>query len=323
MKSTNLKAYFLNTLLTVALCAAYCLLGGIFGMVIGLLIAALLGIVFYRDHYLFGITNTVLVFVIFTLFQGPLQALGLGALLLLLALTLALGTRFKVSSYTVLLWCTVLHVLDVLIGLKILGHITGETVTLSSIMLSSGEQMREMMLSQFSDPAYGVIIEQTVSSVVDMSIMLAPAMFIIFSAILSCLLFSVYRKLLNVYRAEASCFLPFEKMQAGKSMAIFYLILLLLLTGTNKTSMFFAATCNVVVVITFVFFVLGLSVFNHKLKEKGAKDVTRKIMIAALICFSTVFFMLPLIAVTLCGLTDAFFDYRQLRQSENKSDDMF
>ncbi len=321
MKNINLKAYFLNTFLTIALCAAYCTLDGLLGVVISLLITALLGVVFYRDHYLLGVTNSVLTLLIFTLFHGPIQALVSGVPLLLLALTLALGTRLKASSYTILLCSTVLHVFDVLVALEFLGRISGGTLTLSSIMLSSGEQMREMMLSQFSDPAYSAMIEQTISSVVDVSIMLAPAMFIIFSAVLSCVLFSIYRKLLKLEKVDISFFLPFEKMQAGKSMAIFYLVLLLLLTGANKDGIFFAATCNVVLVITFIFFVLGLSVFNSKLKEKGTKDVTRKIMIGALICFSTVFFMLPLFAVTLCGFTDAFFDYRHLKQSENDSDE--
>ncbi len=317
MKTNRLKFYFLNTLLTIALCGAYCCLDGILSVVLSVLIAALLGVVLHREHVALGVTNAVLVLVILSAFLGPVNGLISGVPMVLLAISLALGTRFKMNFYHLLLLCAVLYLADILVSFEIVGHLSGGEISFSSMMLETGSQMREMMQTYYSDPAYQAMIEEVISMTVDASIMLAPSFFIVFCIVLAYILLWVYKKIQIAQNSDMSFMINFNRMQADKMFAIFYLVLFVLLT-VSREGIFFDALCNVIVILTFLFFALGLSVFNFKLKQKGAGDKVRKLLTAALICFSTMFFMLPLIALVICGLTDAFFDYRKLRPKETE-----
>lgn len=316
MKTNRLKFYFLNTLLTIALCGAYCYLNGVLSVVLSVLIVALLGAVLHREHIALGVTNAALVLVILTVFLGPVNGLISGIPMVLLAVSLALGTRFKMNFYHLLLICAVLYLADILVSFEIIGQLSGGEISFSSIMLETGSQMREMM-AYYSDPAYQAMIEEVISMTVDASIMLAPSFFTIFCIVFAYILLWVYKKIQIAQNTDMSFMINFNMMQADKMFAIFYLVLFVLLTASRQ-GIFFDALCNVIVILTFLFFALGLSVFNFKLKQKGAGDKVRKLLTAALICFSTMFFMLPLIALVICGLTDAFFDYRKLRPKETE-----
>ncbi|MBR7164131.1 MAG: DUF2232 domain-containing protein [Clostridia bacterium] len=313
MKPHYFKFYFLNTLLTIALCGAYCFLGGILNIVIGIMIAALLGTVMHREHIVLGVTNTLLILVVLTIFLGPLQALISGVPMILLGLTLALGTRVKMNMYYMILLCTVLYLLDLLVGLKL----AGGDVTFSSMMLDSGSQMREMMQMYYPEPEYQALIEQVISATVDTMIMLAPAIFTIICTMLSYALISVYKKIQMVQKTDMSFLIPFGKLRAEKQFAILYLVLFVVITFA-KEGLFVDAAANVLLILSFLFFALGLSVFNYKLKQGGTGSTMRKLLTAALICFSTMFFMIPFFALVLCGLTDAFFDYRGLSPKETQ-----
>lgn len=317
MKTNRLKFYFLNTLLTIALCSAYGYFNGILSVVLSVLIAALLGVVLHREHIALGVTNASLVLVILSVFLGPVNGLISGVPMVLLAISLALGTRFKMNFYHLLLLCSVLYLADILVSFEIAGHLSGGEISFSSMMLETGDGMREMMKAYYSDPAYQAMIDEAVSMTVDTSIMLAPSFFTVFCVVLAYVLLWVYKKIQIAQNTDMSSMINFNMMQADKMFAIFYLVLFVLLTASKK-GIFFDALCNVVVILTFLFFALGLSVFNFKLKQKGAGDKIRKLLTAALICFSTMFFMLPLIALVICGLTDAFFDYRKLRPKETE-----
>ncbi len=316
MKANRMKSYLINTLLTIALCAAYGLTSGILGTAIGLLISALLGALYYREHFALGIANSLVALIIFTLFFGPVQALIAGVPMLLLALALALGTRFKLSIYKLLFLCSVLFLLELLFNLGLVGQLSGGEVTLSSMMLEMGRQTRELMLQQYSNPEMAGVIEQAIFSAIDMSIMLAPTIFTVISIVLAFTLISIYKKMMLKHE-DMSFLLPFNALQGDKPFSVFYLALVFLFLAAPE-GLFFDAAANVVLILGFLFVMLGLAVFNCKLKQNGTKRTARRVLTAALICFSTVFFMLPLFALLICGLADSFFDYRHLRPTEPK-----
>ncbi len=316
MNIKRLKPYMFNTLLTIALCAAYCLLGGILGMLTGLLISALLALVLYHEHYGFGAANAVLILVIFTMFHGVLPALTSGVPLILLALALVLGTRLRLSLYQLLLLCSFLFVADLMLGLKVIGHMSGGDVTFSSMMLDMGRQIRETMAAQYTDPAMEDMLEQVVSAAVDMSIMLAPAMFMIISAVLSYVLIFIFKRLQQRRDVDMAFLIPFDRMQSDKLIVVVYLALVLLLTAAPE-GLLFDASANVLLVLSFMFVVLGLSVFDWKMKQRGTQRMARRLILFGLICVSTMSFMLPVMALLICGATDCFFDYRHLRAKKD------
>lgn len=316
MNIKRLKPYMYNTLLTIALCAAYCLLGGILGMLTGLLISALLALVLYHEHYGFGAANGILILAIFSIFYGVVPALISGVPLILSALALVLGTRLRLSLYQLLLLCSFLFVADLVLTFKVIGHMSGTDVAFSSIMLDAGRQVREMLAAQYTDPAMEDMLEQVISASVDMSIMLAPAMFMIMSAALSYLLVFIFKRLQQRRGVDVTFLTPFDSMQGDKLIVIVYLFLALLLTAAPE-GLLFGALANVLLVLSFLFVVLGLSVFDWKMKQRGTQRTTRRLILFGLICFSTMSFLLPVLVLLICGATDCFFDYRRLRAKKD------
>ncbi len=319
VKNNRFKSYCLNTLLTIALSAAYCLLGGVLGMVVGLLISALLAAVISREHFLVGLGNSIIVLAILVLFLGIVPGISSGVPLVLLGVSLALATRFKLSIYKLLLLCTALFDFDIIFSMNLLGKLSGGEITLSSMMLDMGQQFRSILAEQNLDPASLDMMEKMISNVVDTSIMLAPAMFTIISLVLSYILIVIYKKIQTKSGVDMAFLQPFHQLQSDRVIAVLFLLLLLVLTAVPE-GMFFAACANVVLILCFIFFVLGLSVFEYKLRAKGTSRIYRRIWIIALICCSTMFFMIPVIAMVICGISDAFFDYRHLRPEEMSKD---
>lgn len=319
MKKEQLQPYALNTLLTIALCAAYQLLGGLLSVVLGLLISALLGQLMQRKHYVFALANSLLILLIFTLFSGVVSALSAGVPLILLAASLALGTRFKLRLPYLLFLCAFLFVMDLVISLGLVSHASGGEVTLSSIMLESGRQMREVLTAQYPDAETGNMINLLVSTVINLSIMLAPALFMIISTVLSYALISIYKKM-QLHSGEDMSFLPpFDKLQGERVPAVIFLLLVVALTAA-PTGLFYDVAANVCLFLGFVYFALGLSCFDWKLKQKGTKKNIRRLLMAIFICCSGMLFMLPLLLFATYGITDTFFDYRHLRKADEQDE---
>lgn len=312
MKNSGMKPYMINTLLTIALCAAYCLLGGFLRAAVSVLISALLGVTFYREHYGRGIANSLLLLVIFTLFSGAISALLNGVPIVLLALALALGTRTKLSIYKLLLLCAFLYMADLVISMELLKQMTEGAVSFSSVMLETGNQLREVLKEQYQEPEMAAALEQAVTAAVDTCIMLAPAMLMIFSTAFSYILILIYKKMQNRQETDMSFLLPFDRLQGEGLMAALYLVLLFALTAAPE-GLFADAAANVLLFLSFLFVIFGAAVFDYKMKQRGMQKKMRRLLIFVLICFSGVFLMAPVFAFLIAGLSDSFFDHRRLR----------
>ena len=309
MKIKDAKSYILCTLLTVAISVAYGVLGGgLLSILLGLLISALLGSVMCREHYSLGIANSLVALLVFTLFYGPFRALMFGVPYVILGATLAVGTRFKLSLSRLLIVCSVIFILDFMVGVM---QLSAQGVTISGLMLDVGQQMRAVFLQQYPDPGMSEMIDQVISKTVDLSVMLSPSVFIVMSIIMAYLLIVIYKKVMMKQQEDMTFLPPFDALQADKIMALLFFVVLMSLTVT--AGKIYAAAVNVVIILCFIFLFLGISVCDKKLKQNGTKKSFRRVLLVALILGSTVFFMLPIFALIICGLADAFFDFRHLQ----------
>ena len=311
------KYYSLNTLLTLALAVAFCNIEGILGLAIELLLVSLLAVVFYHCHYGLGCANIILVAVVFVLFQGVLSAIITLVPIALLAVALALGLRLKLPFYKLLFLCAFLFAAELLVNLQVLDHLTGGEFTISSMMLDMGQQLREILLAEYADPAMEVMVEQTISMTIDMTIMLAPAMFIIVSIVLSYALLYIFKKLQQRRGTDMSSFIPFDTMQGDKLMVFVFLILLLIVTAA-PSGLFFDACVNVLLILGFTFVVLGLSVLDWKMKQKGTAKGLRRLLIISLFVLTSMAMLVPVFALLIYGATDCLFDYRPLRPKKTE-----
>ena len=312
MKHGLTKSYMLNTLLTIGLCAAYCLWGGVLQLIAGLLISALLGVTLYRQHYAFGILNSLLVVMIFSLFAGAMAAVTAGVPLILLGLALALGTRFKMKFNDLLAVCAFVYIANVMLGFVVLDSIAGESASFSAVLMEMGENLKAAFAAEYQDPEIKETISRALTEAVNLSIMLSPAIFMILSLVQAYLLLIVYKKLQMKNGVDMSFLSGFDSLRLGREAAIIYLVLFVVLTGL-ASSLFADAAANVLLVMSFLYMFVGMSVFESKMKKNGTPKLTRRLVFIGSVIFSTTFLMLPALVFVITGLLDSFLDYRKLR----------
>jgi len=320
LKQDSLKSYISASLLTIVLCAAYCLTGGILQFVAAMFISALLGNVYYRHHYGYGILNSLMVLAVFSLFAGVMAAAMITVPLLLLGLSLALGTRFKMKMSGLLLLCTMIYIASLLVGFTITEHVAGPDGNITAIMLEVGRTMESALVSQYPEPELQEMIRQVIRQAVDISIMLAPATFIVFSIVLSYCQIIVFKKMQQKKGEDMAFLVPFEALAGDKTIAVLAIVLFVLLTAA-PAGMFASAGLNVLLVLGFIFMVLGMSVFDMKMKRRGMPRFRRRFFLITLVVLSSMVIMLPVLFFTLWGLLDCFFDFRKLGADEEQSDE--
>lgn len=316
MNEKRWMPYVLNTLLTIALCGAYGLLQGPLSLVIGMLISVLLGMVLYKEHYLLGAFNSILVLGIFIFSFDITLALTNSVPIILLGLALALGTRFKMPVHLLILLCAGIYMADLLVGMELIEHSTGGEVSIQSIMLESGTMIREIFASQYQGPE-AEMLEKMIRGAIDMAIMLAPGMFMIISTVFALVLVVMYKKIMQKIHVDMSFLLPFERFQGDRVIAMLYIVLLVIVFSAPAGT-FLAISLNVLLILSFIFIVFGLSVFDNVLKKKGIKKFLRRLIVVSLLIFSNTFLMIPIFVYLIGGLTDSFFDYRHLRTKEEQ-----
>lgn len=316
MKEKRWKPYILNTLLTIALCGAYGLVQGVLTLPLGFLISALLGEVFYRRHYGLGILNSGLVLVIFALFYDLLFSLSASVPIVLLGLALALGTRFKLPLRLLMLLCSGLFMADLAVSMQLMKHLSGGAISIQSMMLESGEMMRELFATQYQG-ADAELVEKTIQTAVDAAIMLTPGMFMIVSTGLAFILIVTYKKMMQRHSVDMSFLISFENFQGDILITVLYLVLFLVLTAAPE-GLFMTAALNVLLVLSFLYVVFGASVLDSVFKKRGMKKMIRRVLIITVLLFSSTFMMLPVFVCFVCGLSDSFFDYRKLRTKEEQ-----
>jgi len=140
-----------------------------------------------------------------------------------------------------------------------------------------------------------------------------PSVIIIFSLVISYLNYLISSLLLR-NKEYAVVFIPsFSNFELPKNIFLGLGIMFLttfLLHNFNLINSF-EVILNLIVLTIFVFFVQGISVIDHKLKEKRIKIGWRVFLIILILDFIPIIGLLAI----LLGLFDVIFDFRKLRSS--------
>ena len=316
MKASPASHYIRITLLTIALCALYSLMDGLGTTLVGLCISSCLALAFYNEHYGKAIANSLLVVIIFFLQQGVVSALMTSVPILLVALSLNLGARLRLPLFRVVLICFVLYVSDIVINLKLISYVTDGEMTISSLMLQLGEEIRALPQLQSADPAVKNVVEQVIRTSVDASIRFAPAVFMIISMALAYGVVALF-KAMQVKRGVTMDFwVPFTALHAHWILGAQYLLFGILLFSAPQ-GYFFDLTANVLLVMSFIFVVLGVSVILFKSQLNPGGNGNGKWIILLVLCVIGMV-LLPILVCLFYGLTDSFFDYRKAVQQKRE-----
>ena len=154
------------------------------------------------------------------------------------------------------------------------------------------------------------MLEEVIGQTIDLAIMLSPAIFMIISVLLSYVLIVIYKKLQAKHEVDMAFLPPFEALQTDRVMAVLFLVLFLILL-VAPASLFADAAANVVLLLSFLFMTVGMSVFDTNMKRRGTPKTSRRIFIAFSL-FLILTLMVPAIVFIICGLLDSFLDFRKL-----------
>lgn len=327
MTGKNAKYYLLTSAALVILAFATCFFAGFVQLLAGILISVLLGSQTSKFHYGFVAASASLVFlvplVVSLLSGGAFTTALLYAALfmipvILMGLTLGFAMNLKLSFYKTVLILTVLYLAGTLTSMKVLDSTGTPAMDIEAIIAQSIDQVMLSLESAASTaPEVKEVFSTIVGTISSMMLTLSPSIFILLSlavGYVTAIIFKAFQK----RRQEDMSFWPeFYMQRADRTSAILFIIIFFL-NSVAPEGLFSDATANVIVILSCIFFVHGLSFFSWKLRASGIKPHARKLMLIALIPLCSMMFMMPFFIIMITGVSDGIFDYRtRLTQSGN------
>ena len=107
----------------------------------------------------------------------------------------------------------------------------------------------------------------------------------------------------------------FSEWRAEKSIAVIYFAVVAISFVFSKQSLVADVVLNIDMIMTFVFFVYGLSLLEHIFKKVIQKSGIRKMLITFIAFISLFTGGLFFLVLSIAGAMDAFLDYRHRKTS--------
>ncbi|MBR5157089.1 MAG: DUF2232 domain-containing protein [Clostridia bacterium] len=319
MTGSNIKYYLMTTASLVALAFISCYFTGLIQLFAGILISVILGSQTVKMHYGFVAASTSITFLIplvISLLSGAvfttalLYALLLIIPIILMGLTLGFSANLKLSFNKTVIFLAILYLASTLTGMKILNLAGNPAMNIEAIISQSIDQAMLSLDSVYSDlPEIDELFNTVISAVSSMMLTLSPSLFIIISLAVGYITALIFKSFLARRRVDMSFWPAFYLQRADKSFAILFLIVFFLNSFVPE-GMFKDAMTNVILILSCIFFLYGLTFFSWKLRASGVKSPTRKLIFIALIPVCSMLFMLPFFIILIIGLFDGIFDYR-------------
>ena len=327
MSGSNIKYYLMTTAALVVLAFVTCFFAGFIQLFAGILISVILGSQIVKIHYGFVATSASIVFLIplaISMINGALftTAFIYAALfmipVILMGLTLGFAANLKLSFNKTVVLLAILYLVSTLTSMKVLNNTGIPAMDIEAIISQSVDQAMMSLESAYTDmPEIKEVLNVVIGAVSSMMVTLAPSIFIILSLAVGYVSVLIFKSF-QMRRHEDMSFWPaFYMQRADKSSAIWFLIIFFL-HSLVPDGLFSDAIANVLVILSSIFFLYGLTFFSWKLRASGIRSTTRKLIFIALVPICTMFFMLPFFIILITGLFDGIFDYRRRL---TKSDD--
>ena len=297
--------------------AAYCYLSPLLSFAGGIAAAALLGLISARYHYLYIGAAAALALAVSAAAGGVTGALCLGVPLVLLGLSLGMGTRIRLNFAGLLFICTFLYTVRSGMSIIFVTAQNPDALSLNSFYATVKQSIDSLSSLGYNfDPNILAAIDGYMKEIVLIMMRITPAMLIIAGAVSAFILIEVYKRAARRTSLDVAFLSPFEALHIPMHLGIMFLLVALLYSASPE-GVFSDAALNVIVILMFMFFACGLSLFDFRLKVGGMKKATRRIFEIAIIPVSYMLMMVPIIAFSVFGLVDSFADFRgRLRKKD-------
>ncbi len=300
----------------IGLTAVFCLTTGIFQALFGVMVSVLLGLQTTKYHYWYLLATSVLILGVSALFFGFPVSLIIAVPYVLIGLALGFSFNLKLSSYKTVVICAVLFLAGMLVQIKFVEEFSATQTDLGELIMASANEIKQIFASVYG--AEGELlsqIDELFNAMAQTLITLTPALFTIMSLALAYGALSLFKACARKDGADVTHFANFDQLRTDKILGILYLALVLL--NLFAPAGYFAdLSLNVLIILTFVFFVFGLSYLDFRMKIGGVKKGIRRVIVAALCIFPFVLFTLPFMLITGAGVMDSLMDFRKRSASK-------
>lgn len=315
MPSNKLKEFFLAVLITVVFTLLTLLPAAALSILCAAAVTALLGYSATRFHYGFVAFQAFVICAVYVLFQKSLSGALITSLpVILCGLTLGICYNVKLSVFKLLSIFTSVYVLNIAVNIKLAGMAsTGQNIFEEAIA-SVGQVYKESLTAMYGSQLSGTEINNVVSELTSTLLRFTPSFIVIACICFALLSYYLFKRILKIRKSDLSMFASFSEWRADKVISITYFVLLALYFVVPAGNFLSDTLLNMVTVMTFVFFVLGLSFLEYKLKNRIEKSGVRKLVLVGISLSAFVLMGLPFLALAICGALDGCFDFRHRKK---------
>lgn len=271
--------------------------------------AALIGYLTITVPYLYLPSAFICMALVYYLFSGSFPLVLSGALpIMLCGLSLGIGCNLKTTPLKMIIVATGVQTLNITFHLKISQSVTSQNFIEN--VATAMEQMYQEILT--TTPGATGEIRALVSQIISVLIKFSPAFIVILSFNFALLSYYFFKQICMLRKANCNALSAFSKWRADKSIGIIFFIMLALSFLLPANTLIVDAVYNVVTVMAYVFFILGLSVIEFLLLRRFQKSWSRKMILFIIAFVATMIAGIPFFIISVAGAMDSFLDYRKI-----------
>ncbi len=319
MTNKNIKTYLLTCAAIVLLAAISCFLGGIVQLAAGILISVLLGLQTVKYHYGYVVSSALLLFLVPLVITALLSGTDFSSVIvytvlltfpiILMGLTLGFSANMKISFYKTVVILAVIYLAGTVTNMKILSS-TSSAFNIENIIADSIGQFQTMLDSVYSsNPDALNLISTLLGDIAKMMLTLTPAVFTLLSTGIAFICSMIFKTFCLKQQIDISFWPPFYKLRADRFVSVLFLVIFIINTFAPD-GLFADLTLNVIVILSGIFLLFGLSFLDWTLRSRGMKRLPRRLILIACVPLCTSFFMLPLLILVSLGMIDGLLNFR-------------
>ena len=274
-------------------------------------IVAVIGFCVTRLHFGYVAFVCFINFAIYTIFSGSLlSSISSSLPLVLCGLSLGICLNLKLSVYKTLTIFTVSYLLCIVLNIKITEiFVSGQNAFVQTVEVI-GNVLRESITTLYPEQAGANEIDSLVSEFTSMLLRISPSFIVIICISFALLCYYLFRRLCMMTKTDVSCFLSFSSWKAERFLSIPFFIILALYFFMPGESFLSDISLNISAVMSFIFFVLGLSLIEFKLEKKIKKSYIRKLILIVIV-LSSFFMGFTFTVISTIGALDGLINYRE------------
>ncbi len=315
MPSNRMREFFLTVLITVILILLTLLPAAALSILCAAAVTAILGCSAARYHYGYVAFHVFVMFAVFALFQKSISAALIASLpLVLCGLTLGICYNLKLSVFKLLSIFTSVYALNIAVNIKLAGMAASGQNVFEEVIASVGQIYKESLTAVYGTQLSGTEINSIVSELTSTLLRFSPSFIVIGCIFFALLCFYMFKRILSIRKLDVTLFTPFSEWRADKIVSIIYFVLLAVYFVVPAGTFLSDTLLNMVTVMTFVFFILGLSFLEYKLKSKIEKSGLRKLILVGISLSAFVLMGLPFLILAANGALDGCFHFRNRKK---------